>query len=461
MGFQKYMAHEFRLMNFAYRITVLWVFIILCSSCFKKRVPDFEKDVASIIYTNCTKCHNPNGVAPFSLTNYDNVKKRAKTIAYVTKNRIMPPWPADPEYSHFVGENLLSAAQIETLQEWVKSGCLPGNLNHAPKPPEYKYKSFLGKPDLVLEYKDTVFIKGNNLDQFYLMKFPYELNQDTIVKAIEFIPGNSKVVHHVNGHIIQYESGKKKNIFGGKNIISSESIEADKVYEMLDVANDDGTYPLLTQSAVNYLPGVLPTVYPEGLSGFKLHRQGAFLFKDIHYGPSSKDTFDVSRINVFFAKKMPKRITRELQMGTLGITDIEPPLVVPPNEIKKFITKAKINKDISILTINPHMHKLGKTFWAYAIQQNGDTIPLIKIRKWDFNWQYFYTFKKMVKIPAGSTIIVEGVFDNTIQNKNNPFHPPREVSERAGSMRASDEMFQFIITLMDYEPGDEQISLEP
>jgi hypothetical protein len=209
------------------------------------------------------------------------------------------------------------------------------------------------------------------------------------------------------------------------------------------------------------LPGVLPTVYPEGLSGFRLRKQGAFLFKDIHYGPSMRDTFDVSRINVFFAKKLPKRITRELQMGTLGVTDIEPPLVIPPNEIKRFITKAKINKDISILTINPHMHKLGKTFWAYAITNKGDTIPLIKIKKWDFNWQYFYTFKKMVKIPAGSTIIAEGVFDNTIQNKNNPFHPPQEVSERAGSMRASDEMFQFIITLMDYQLGDETISLEP
>lgn len=64
----------------------------------------------------------------------------------------------------------------------------------------------------------------------------------------------------------------------------------------------------------------------------------------------------------------------------------------------------------------------------------------------------------MVKIPAGSTIIVAEYFHNTIQNKNNPFHPPREVSERAGSMRASDEMFQFIITLMDYQTGDESVS---
>jgi hypothetical protein len=447
--------------HFSLALFILISFSFSQFACLKKQAPTFEKDIASVIYTNCTKCHNPNGVAPFSLTNYENIKKRAKTIAYVTKNRIMPPWPADPNYTHFVGENLLSEQQLNLIQDWVKTGCQAGDLSKAPQAPIYKYKSFLGKPDLVLEYKDTLFIKGNNIDQFYLMKFPYEIAQDTIVKAIEFVPGNTKVVHHVNGHIIQYENGKKSNLFGGKNIINSESIEADQVYQMLDVANDDGTYPMLTQSAVNYLPGVLPTVYPEGLSGFKLHKQGAFLFKDIHYGPSPRDTFDVSRVNVFFAKKMPNRITRELQMGTLGITDIEPPLVIPPNEVKRFITKAKISKDISVLTINPHMHKLGKSFWAFALTKTGDTIPLIRIRKWDFNWQYFYTFQKMVKIPAGSTIVVEGIFDNTIQNKNNPFHPPREVSERAGSMRASDEMFQFIITLMDYQTGDENISLEP
>ena len=399
----------------------LFIFVffgLVYTACNKKQTPTFEKDIAGIIYNNCTKCHNPNGVAPFSLNNYENIKKRAKTIAFVTKNRMMPPWPADPSYTHFVGEKLLSENQIQLLQDWVNTGCQAGDLSKAPQAPIYKYKSSLGKPDLVLEYKDTIFIKGNNLDQFYLMKFPFELDKDTIVSAIEFVPGNTKVVHHVNGHIIQYDEGKKSDIYAGKNIISSESIEASEVYKLLDVANDDGTYPILTQSAVNYLPGVLPTVYPEGLSGFRLHKKGAFLFKDIHYGPSTRDTFDVSRINVFFAKRMPKRITRELQMGTLGVTDIEPPLVIPPNEMKRFITKAIIKKDISILTINPHMHKLGKSFWAYAITHSGDTIPLIKIRKWDFNWQYFYTFKKMVKIPAGSTIIVEGIFDNTIQNKN-------------------------------------------
>ena len=99
-----------------------------------------------------------------------------------------------------------------------------------------------------------------------------------------------------------------------------------------------------------------------------------------------------------------------------------------------------------------------------AITLKKDTIPLIKIDDWNFRWQYFYTFKKMLKIPAGSEIVVEAVYDNTENNPDNPFYPPQEVSERVdfngrGSMKTSNEMLQFIINYLPYEQGDENIDL--
>jgi hypothetical protein len=106
------------------------------------------------------------------------------------------------------------------------------------------------------------------------------------------------------------------------------------------------------------------------------------------------------------------------------------------------------------------MHLLGKSFKAYALKPDGDTIRLISIPRWDFSWQYFYTYKKMVKIPAGSTIVAEGVYDNTKNNPNNPYSPPRLVRDNSGSMRATDEMFQFIISYLPYKEGDENVSLE-
>ena len=115
---------------------------------------------------------------------------------------------------------------------------------------------------------------------------------------------------------------------------------------------------------------------------------------------------------------------------------------------------------MSVLTINPHMHLLGKRFWAYAIKPDGDTIKMIRINKWDFRWQYFYTYKKMMYIPAGTTIYAFGEYDNTINNPLNPNHPPKTVEGHDGSMRTTDEMFQFIITYLPYQEGDENISLE-
>jgi hypothetical protein len=146
-------------------------------------------------------------------------------------------------------------------------------------------------------------------------------------------------------------------------------------------------------------------------------------------------------------------------MGTLGVSKIEPALIIPPDKITSYTSKCTIDKDISILTVNPHMHLLGKSFKAYALTPQQDTIRLIHIPRWDFNWQFFYTFKKMLKIPAGSTIVVEGVFDNTSNNPFNPHHPPREVRDNNGSMRTTDEMFQFIVTYLPYETGDENRSL--
>ena len=188
--------------------------------------------------------------------------------------------------------------------------------------------------------------------------------------------------------------------------------------------------------------------------------KGAVFLKDIHYGPQPVDHYDNSYFNVFFSKTPPKRRALELQLGTLGNSRIEPPLVIPPDTIMTFSTHATIPIDISILTINPHMHLLGKSFLAYALTPEEDTIHLIRINKWYFRWQYFYTFKRMVKIPTGSVIYAFGTYDNTRNNPNNPFNPTRIVAERDGSMRTTDEMFQFIITYLPYKIGDENIPLE-
>jgi len=440
----------------------LLITIVLSSCGAEPQQITFSEHIAPIIYKNCSSCHRPGEAGPFSLLTYQDAKSRSALMKFVTKTRFMPPWPADASYTHFVDEKVLTQDEIDLIVRWVDEGCAIGDSSKIPPIPIFPKGSQLGTPDFVIKFRDVYKIKGNNQDQFLLMRIPYEIPEDKFISVIEVIPDNRKLLHHINAQLLSYEFEKKKDVFPGRVFVNLDSFP-DKLiaYKELGLANDDGlTFPMLTQSVTNYLPGVTPPLYPDGIGGFKMTRKGALFLKDIHYGPSRVDTTDETFFNVFFAKQPSKRPTQEFQMGTFGISPTVPELIIPPNEIKTFTSTYQVPFDISILTVNPHMHLLGKTFWAYAVSLKGDTIPLIKINKWDFRWQYFYTFKKMVKIPKGATIHTVGVFDNTRENPNNPFSPPQLVSEREGSMRTSDEMFQFIVTYLPYMNGDENISLD-
>jgi hypothetical protein len=293
-----------------------------------------------------------------------------------------------------------------------------------------------------------------------MLKVPYQLPADTFVRVIEIIPGNKKLAHHINAHLVQYEAGAKKNLYSGMKPVDTEKYDKPEAFNMLSLANDNGTYPLLTPSVSNYLPGVISSIYPEGIGGYRVKKDGVLLLDNIHFGPSPIDTFDCTTFNFFFSPVAPSRPVRELILGTSGIAPVEPPLVIQPGTVSTYRIKYTLPDDLSLVTINPHMHLIGKSFLAYAVTPGGDTLNLIRIPRWDFRWQYFYTFKKMLPLKKGTTIFVEGVYDNTDNNPLNPFHPPQVIQEREGSMRTTDEMFQLIISYTLSQPGDEDVSLE-
>jgi mono/diheme cytochrome c family protein len=420
--------------------------------------------VAPVIYKHCSSCHRPGEGGPFELLSYEDAVKKANQIRFMTRTRQMPPWPADPSYSHFLGENVLSDKQIALISSWVEQGTPRGDSAVEPPAPRFHRGSFFGKPDLVISCPDPVRIKGNGEDVFLVMKYPYHIPNDTFADVIEFVPDQRRLVHHVNGHLLSYDAKRSKDQFGGKAVHADTRSRIVDVYREMHIPYTDGLqpeFPPITPNTVYYLPGFVPPVYPNEIGGLRLSKDGAFLLNNIHYGPSNADVTDSSHINVFFRKQKVTRPLQEMQMGTFGVSEIIPPLVIPANEVKTFYTSTTIAKDISILSVNPHMHLLGKTFLAYAIRPGGDTVHLIKINKWNFRWQYYYTFTHPVKIEAGSTIHVYGTYDNTKDNTDNPYFPPRTISQGEGieSMKTSEEMFQFIFTFLPYKEGDEQIDL--
>jgi hypothetical protein len=106
-----------------------------------------------------------------------------------------------------------------------------------------------------------------------------------------------------------------------------------------------------------------------------------------------------------------------------------------------------------VYSIFPHSHKVCTSTINYA--QNGSTIiPLCRVNKWNFEWQGFYTFPKMVKIPNGYTLKGTHLFDNTSANPDAPVSVP----VYAGVSTADEMLFDGLMWT-NYLPGDELIDI--
>ena len=67
-----------------------------------------------------------------------------------------------------------------------------------------------------------------------------------------------------------------------------------------------------------------------------------------------------------------------------------------------------------------HMHIRGAAFKYELTHADGKTETLLDIPRYDFNWQLRYDLKAPKLLPAGSTVKITAVYDNSAANKANP-----------------------------------------
>ncbi len=169
---------------------------------------NYAEHIAPLIYKNCTPCHRPGEAGPFNLLSYNDVVRNANKIKFSVTTHFMPPWPADPSYTHFIGERVMNDSEIVVIKKWIENKMPLGDSTKVPSPPDFFTGSFFGKPDLVVRMQEPVRLPGNGQDQFLIVKFPYEIPRDTFVRAIEFVPHQRKLVHHVTGPTISFDVKK-------------------------------------------------------------------------------------------------------------------------------------------------------------------------------------------------------------------------------------------------------------
>ena len=392
---------------------------------------NFSEDISSIIYNNCTECHRDGGAGPMPFTSYEEVAALGFMVEYVTASGYMPPWHADPDYSNFIGERVLTESEKQLISDWVANGMPQGDPTLEASIPEFPEGSVVGVPDAVFTMQEEYLIEGNNQDDYRVFVFSTNFTEDKYLKSIEIMPGNLSAVHHVLVNI---------DTLGACAALDASTPEYGYECESgFCVGN-------IPQLSAGYTPGMVPPLWNDDI-GLVLPA-GADIAIQMHYAPSSIDQYDQSSVNLFF-KDQP--VEREVEVLTIVDTQLE----IPANEVYTHYNSFEIPFDISIISVLPHMHLIGKSWLIYA-ENDGDTIPIISIPDWDFNWQTFYQPQYMLKLPEGYTLHAYATYDNTSSNPTNPNSPPQDMF---WCDYTTCEMFFLPFSYVPHQEGDENIYL--
>ena len=341
----------------------------------------YTKDVAPIINQHCVSCHRPEQVGPMSLMSHKEIRPWAKSIRRHVSEKTMPPWHATEYKTGFSNDRSLSQQQIDTIITWIDSGMKKGDPADLPPVPKFADGEWkLGIPDLIISLPEVT-IAADGPDVFKDLSAKMDLKEDRWLTAIEVLPSNNSVAHHVIAY--QTQGGVfQENLMGG----------------WLGV----------------WAAGLEPLAFPKGTG--RLVKKGHGVIGDMHYHPTEFKGVDQTRFGLYFADS-PDDIEKELVNVWIMNVGFRIPAGAGNHEVR---AEKLFSQSGKITAFFPHMHYRGKDFSYTAVYPDGKEELLLLVEKYDFNWQTNYLLKEPISIPAGTVVKCVAHYDNSTDNKDNP-----------------------------------------
>ena len=389
----------------------------------------FATDIAPIIYRRCSVCHRPGQAAPFSLLTYADVKKRASQVIEVTERRYMPPWLPTHGLVEYADERMLTAEELGLLRQWADEGALEGDPARLPAAPQWSEGWQLGKPDLVVRMPESYILNPEGKDVYRNIVLPIPLELARYVEAVEFRPGNPRVVHHAAMRIDRSRYSRQLDErepgpgFGGMVLPDTTEVPG-------------GHF-------LNWQPGKLPYRSPPGL-GWRLDVGTDFIVQ-LHLHPSGKPEAVQAEVGFYFTDQPPTN-------GTFKIILDWPAIDIPAGETNYVVEdRYALPVDVLALMVFPHAHYLARDMQAFAELPDGRRQWLLWIKDWDFNWQGDYRFAHPIRLPRGTVLHMRFSYDNSTNNVHNPNNPLRRV--RFGP-QTTDEKGELWLQVLPDSVGD-------
>ena len=347
----------------------------------------YTDDIVPILQDNCVSCHHDGGIAPWSMSSHVMVQGWSKMMREVVLTRRMPPGQIDSHVGKPIADVVgLSAAEKQQLVHWIDAGAPMESGASDPLAtltfdnPRYS----LGEPDMVFKVPAQSIPATGIIDYRYI---PVELNldKDVWVRAIEFIPGDRQVLHHVIAYLA---SPADKTVRG----------------RMTGSARGD--------SVGGFAPGRQPDAFRDD-SG-RLITKGSNLLLQMHYTTSGKATVDETEVGLYLYDEPPTYI---MAGGVAGQRRFLIPAHAKEHQLQG---EQLIERDAYLYSMTPHMHFRGKYMNYTAVYPDGRSEVLLSVPKYNFNWQFSYELQEPLFLPAGTRLVAKGAMDNSDRNPFNP-----------------------------------------
>ena len=342
----------------------------------------YSSEIAPLLLESCMPCHSPGNIAPWAMTEYSVVAEFSRLIKSAVLTGEMPPWHADPVSLPFGNSKNLSPDAIARLVDWIDRGSPRGEgpdplvQTVAAVPEDWP----LGEPDAVITIPPQEVPASGVVDYRYLLaQSPFP--GDVWLRAVAVAPGDRSVVHH-------------SLVFKGS------------VAELLAFRGG------LSGFFAAYVPGMDQTAFPEG-TGKQLRKSDVIVFQ-MHYTSTGKATTDVTRLGLYLAPSKPAS-----ELVTTAAYDTQ--FVIPPQDSDVPVSASlTFDSKSRILEVSPHMHYRGASARFTLIYPDGARELLLNVPRYFFDWQSLYRLAEPKEVPAGTRLLVQGSFDNSVRNRFNP-----------------------------------------
>ena len=380
--------------------------------------PDYASEVAPIIAEQCVSCHRAGGIGPFAMDSHLMLQGWSPMIREVLLTRRMPPTQVDPNIGHFSNARYMSDANMQTLVHWIDAGAPRGTAVIDPlteiQLPSWKSWT-LGEPDYIVT-APKMEIPATGVMDYITVNVELPFTEDKWVKAVQFIPGDESVLHH----LLTYVTAPAEEFDGGEANVRS----------------------VARRFLEGYAPGKVDAMtFPEDTGVYI--PQGHKLSMQFHFTTNGRATTDETLLGLYLYDEPPKyeNFTRSVSSQ----------FRIPAfDQDYESAASYVFDEDVVVTGLRAHMHFRGKDMKFSIENEDGSMTDLLSVPNYSYAWQPTYTLEEPMLVKAGTRVHVTGAFDNSEYNPANP-DPSKELTF---GLQSWDEMFIGYWTYHAAEPAN-------